>query len=299
MAKQKVRGHRANKPNDSFGTVNNDSLYKGKYREEVYQDDEDDTELEASEEVEQDAEQPVAAEEAGTFGSKPESKEPDYKKRYDDLKRHYDGRLAEWKQEKDEFVSRLNTSSKPQVAEDTSELGAFKDQYPDVYDAIHKISSSQSEARVKGLEEELSQIKEREQALEKQKAYQELLRLQPDFENLKDDEAFNTWLQGQPKSISDGVYNNSTDSFWASRVVDLYKADAGLSKTTASKPKQNKKADAAMSVSRNTSKEVLTTDGDKRVWKASQIAKMKAHEFEKLESELDLARSEGRIDFNS
>ena len=54
-----------------------------------------------------------------------------------------------------------------------------------------------------------------------------------------------------------------------------------------------------MSVSRNTSKEVLTTDGDKRVWKASQIAKMKAHEFEKLESELDLARSEGRIDFNS
>lgn len=298
MAK-KVRGHRANKPNDSFGTVDNNSLYKGKYREEVYQDDENDTELEASEEVEQDAEQPVAAEEGETFGSKPESKEPDYKKRYDDLKRHYDERLAEWRQEKDEFVTRLNTSSKPQVAEDTSELGAFKDQYPDVYDAIHKISSSQSEARVKGLEEELSQIKEREQALEKQKAYQELLRLQPDFEDMKSDKTFNEWLQGQPKSIADGVYNNATDALWASRVVDLYKADAGLSKTTASKPKQNKKTDAAMSVSRTASKEVDTGGGDKRVWKASEIAKMKPHEFEKFEGELDLARSEGRINYQS
>jgi hypothetical protein len=299
MQKKKVRGHRANKPNDSFGTVNNDTLYKGKYREEVYEDDEDNTELEASEEVEQDAEQPVAAEEAETFGSKPESKEPDYKKRYDDLKRHYDERLAEWKQEKDEFVTRLNTSSKPQVADDTSELGAFKDQYPDVYDAIHKISSSQSEARVQGLEQELSQIKEREKALEKQKAYQELLRLQPDFEEMKDDESFNKWLQDQPTSISDGVYNNSTDAHWASRVVDLYKADSGLSKKTASKPKQNKKADAAMSVSRTSTKEVGTGEGEKRVWKASEIAKMKPWEFEKMETELDAARAEGRINFNS
>jgi len=28
----KARGHRANKPNDSFGAINNDSLYRGKHR---------------------------------------------------------------------------------------------------------------------------------------------------------------------------------------------------------------------------------------------------------------------------
>ena len=49
MAK-KVRGIRANKPNDSFGTINSDNLYKGKYREEVYQDEDDEV-------VEQQAEQ--------------------------------------------------------------------------------------------------------------------------------------------------------------------------------------------------------------------------------------------------
>ena len=40
MAKR-VKGHRANKPNDSFGTVNSDTLYRGKYREEVYKEEDD------------------------------------------------------------------------------------------------------------------------------------------------------------------------------------------------------------------------------------------------------------------
>ena len=39
--------------------------------------------------------------------------------------------------------------------------------------------------------------------------------------------------------------------------------------------------------------------GDKRIWKASQIARMKPWEFEKVEAELDAARAEGRIDLNS
>ena len=38
MAKQ-VKGVRANKPNDSFGVTNNDNLYRGKYREDVYKDE--------------------------------------------------------------------------------------------------------------------------------------------------------------------------------------------------------------------------------------------------------------------
>ena len=40
MAKQ-VKGVRANKPNDSFGVINNSNLYRGKYREEVYKDEEE------------------------------------------------------------------------------------------------------------------------------------------------------------------------------------------------------------------------------------------------------------------
>ena len=42
MATQ-VKGVRANKPNDSFGVTNNKNLYRGKYREDVYKDDEEKT----------------------------------------------------------------------------------------------------------------------------------------------------------------------------------------------------------------------------------------------------------------
>ena len=41
MATTKVKGVRANKPNDSFGVINNKNLYRNKYREDVYKDDEE------------------------------------------------------------------------------------------------------------------------------------------------------------------------------------------------------------------------------------------------------------------
>ena len=41
------------------------------------------------------------------------------------------------------------------------------------------------------------------------------------------------------------------------------------------------------------------TDSDipkKKVWTASEISKLKPHEFEKFEKDIDLARLEGRIE---
>ena len=40
MAK-KPSGHRANKNNDSFGTINNENLYRNAYRKDVYKDDDE------------------------------------------------------------------------------------------------------------------------------------------------------------------------------------------------------------------------------------------------------------------
>jgi hypothetical protein len=302
MAK-KPRGHRANKPNDSFGTVNDQGLYRGKYREGVYDDEdseENQEELTAQEAQEEDTSETATPQETeGSFApQKAEQDSPEYKKRYDDLKRHYDKKLKEWQEKEDDYVSRLMTTSSTPAPDQESglDLESFKERYPDVYNAIHKISSTQSEARMKTLEEELSTIRDREKALEKQKAYQELLRIHPDFDELKGSSEFSEWLDGQPKSISDGVYNNATDAKWASRVVDLYKADTGLTKKPA---RTRKKDDAAMAVSTPASKEVMANSGNKRVWKASEIGKMKPWEFEKAEAELDAARAEGRIDYNN
>ena len=106
MAK-KVRGHRANKPNDSFGTINSETLYKGAYREEVYQDEEDEA-------VKQQAEQSESDEQSEpNFTEGAEKAEHDYKKRYDDLKKHYDAKVSEFKAKEQEMTATHFTSYSP------------------------------------------------------------------------------------------------------------------------------------------------------------------------------------------
>ena len=219
----------------------------------------------------------------GLASKRGEEQTHDFKKRYDDLKRHYDAKQAEWKQQ-------LESSQQPQK----ENLTEFKDKYPDVHNAVEEIATNRTEAQLAHLKEELDQLKEKEKLLEKEKAYEELLRLQPSFSKLKDDEKFVNWLKEQPSSISDGIYKNNTDARWASRVIDLYIADTG-------KPKREvKKAeDAATSVQPSQPREVNTGNNNKKVWKASEIERMKPWDFEKYEKDIDAARVEGRIDFSS
>jgi len=300
----KARGHRANKANDSFGTVNNSNLYRGKYRDEVYKDDDEESNVEA-----QDATDPVEQEtatqneqgESFVETKKESSEDHDYKKRYDDLKRHYDSKVNEFKDEIDSLRKAMTDRAAemprgvtpPRTQE---ELEEFKERYPDVFEVVQTVSSIQTESQVAKLREELGSIKEREKELEKQKAYEQLLNAHPDFNEIKTDQQFLSWLEEQPASIADGIYKNSTDAKWAARVIDLYKADIGLN----TKKKSKAAASAAEAVTKTPTREVRAeaTSG-KQIWKASQIAKMKPHEFEKLEAELDAARAEGRIDFQS
>lgn len=299
----KAKGHRANKANDSFGVTNNKELYRGKYREEVYEDEEDQKQVEASEEETDPAPQEAATQESDSFVPQKETKEAehDYKKRYDDLKKHYDSKVTEFKEEIASLRDTMNSRAvemprgvtPPRTQE---ELDEFKERYPDVFEVVQTVASMQTESQVSKLRDEIGTIKEREKNLEKEKAYEELLRLHPDFDELKTTDQFLSWLEEQPQTLSDGIYKNNTDARWAARVVDLYKADAGLTKTKKSKRQDS----AAEAVTKPTAKEVATDpNAGKRVFKASQIAKMKPWEFEKLESEIDSARAEGRIDFNS
>lgn len=293
----KARGHRANKANDSFGTINNDQLYKGKYREEVYVDDDDEV-VEAQDPSQEEA----TPEQEATFAEPREGSDTDYKKRYDDLKRHYDTKLEEWKQERQELAearqagrdSGLKASELPKTPE---ELAAFREKYPDVYAIVETVSSLQAESRLQELKEEVQELKGKEKNLKVQSAYKDLLNRHPDFNDLKTDEKFLNWLDEQPASISDGIYKNNTDAVWASRVVDLYKADMGV---TTKKRKSTKDADPAASISAPKAKDVVgESSGEAKVWKASEIGKMKPWQFEKLEAELDAARAEGRIDYSS
>ena len=300
----KARGHRANKVNDSFGTINNDALYKGKYREEVYKEDDEETNVETQEAdpVEETATQQEQMGSSFVEAKKEPNEDHDYKKRYDDLKRHYDAKVLEFKGEIEELKSAVNQRNVelPQgvpMPKTMEELAQFKDQYPEVFEVVQTVSTMQTESQLSQLREELGTIKQREQELEKQNAYEQLLNAHPDFNELKSEEKFLSWLEEQPTSISDGIYNNNTDAKWAARVIDLYKADSNIGTKKQTRSKKNE--DAAAAVTRQQAKEVSTKDKEGKIWKASQIAKMKPWEFEKFEAELDQARTEGRIDLNS
>ena len=291
MAKQ-VRGVRANKPNVSFGVINNSNLYKNSYREEVDRDDEDD-EVQA-----QDPTEEVATQEESTSfvsGEKPEEtpkEQHDYKKRYDDLKRHYDQKIQEFKS-KEQQMQEVATQNNVTLPKTPEELERFKEEYPDVYDVVQTIASMKANEQSQELKGELETIKAREKESLVKVAYRELKSLHPDFENIKGDEKFLNWLDEQPESISDGILKNNTDARLASRVVDLFKSDMGITtKKTSKKPDVS----AATMVKSPQARDVIgEKGGDKKIWKMSDIARLKSWEFEKFEKEIDQARAEGRI----
>ena len=297
MAKQPVRGVRANKPNDSDGVVNNPNLYRGKYRDDVYKDEEEQTQDPTTEEVatreEQKEENFVSVKKEET------SPEHDYKKRYDDLKRHYDQKIQEFKTKEQELSDAMQkTNSNVPLPKTPEELEKFRQEYPDVYDVIQTIASTRANEQAEGLQQELKTLKAREKENMVKVAYRELKTLHPDFEEIKTDDKFLQWLEEQPDTISDGVLKNNTNARLAARVIDLYKADVGIT----TKKQQSKKPDvsAAMAVKSPKVKEIQTNiDANKKVWKGSDIARLKPWEFEKVEAEIDLARQEGRIDMNS
>ena len=296
MAKQQVRGVRANKPNDSDGVINNPNLYRGKYRDDVYKDDEEEQTQDPTLEVATQEEQ----EETFVSAKKEETApEHDYKKRYDDLKRHYDQKIQEFKTKEQQLESAMQQSNmNVPLPKTPEELEKFRSEYPDVYDVMQTIASEKANQQAEQLQQELKTLKAREKENLVKVAYRELKTLHPDFEEIKTDEKFIQWLEEQPSTISDGVLKNNTNARLAARVIDLYKADVGIT----TKKQQSKKPDvsAAMAVTSPRAKEIQTnTNANKKVWKGSDIARLKPWEFEKVEAELDLARQEGRIDMNS
>jgi len=290
MAKQ-VKGARANKPNDSFGVINNPNVYRNKYREEVDKDDEEEV-------VEQTEAAPTEESEATpkneSFATTEKEGESDaYKKRYDDLKRHYDKKLDEWKSEREALeAANKVTDTGVQMPTTPEEITEFKQKYPDVYKVVESVASMQAEQKTGGLKEKINSLQQREEDLVVQKAYSELLSAHPDFQEIKTDEKFLEWLDEQPTSIADGIYKNNKDAKWASRVLDLYKADVGM---TSKKDSSSKKQSAAEAVKSPKVREISDSNSNKKIWKMSDIAKLKSWEFEKFEKEIDQARAEGRI----
>jgi len=221
-------------------------------------------------------------------------KRPNYKKRYDDLKKHYDSRLNEFKTREQELLeeatknrTEYNTPKSPE------ELEAFKEEYPDVYEVVETVAHLQSESKAKVLEERLSQLQQREQHLMQQDALKRLAENHPDFEDIKNSDTFQDWTQEQPESIQQWILGNTDDADLASRALDLFKKDFGIAasnkKQSNSKPTKQSAADMV------STKTTSVNSKQEKVWSEREISAMSVAEFDKYESEISEAMQHGRI----
>jgi len=225
----------------------------------------------------------------------------DYKKRYSDLKKHYDTKLNEWKQQQELLQAEIAVAEKskgmPELPKSEEELEEFRTKYPDVYDVVDTISSLKASERVREIEGRLEDLKQKEQEAIVQTAEQELISLHPDFINLKEDQKFLDWLDSQPTNISDGIYKNNTDTKWAARVIDLFKSDTGnVSKTRSNRQTKPSPKKAAEAVTKTKQRRYIDDlQDDTKVWTVDEISKLKPHEFAKVEKDIDKAAKEGRV----
>ena len=212
-----------------------------------------------------------------------------FKKRYDDLKRHYDSTVNKHKDDIEKLRLQLQENAdKINLPKTKEEVDAWRQKYPDVYDIIETIAYTKADEKAKKVESNLKELESQQMAVQKDKAEVELSKLHPDFSEIREDDKFHEWVAKQDATIQGWLYENTTNAKLAARAIDLYKMDTGYSKK-----KTAKSLEASKSVTSTSKREVDTSN--KKMWKISEIAKMKPQQFMKYEKDIDLARKEGRI----
>ena len=220
-------------------------------------------------------------------------KRTNYKKRYDDLKKHYDTKLSEFKQKEQELLA-MAQSAQPAYSPPKSEeeLESFKQEYPDLYNTVETVAHMQSQRQVADLEAQLQSMRQRESEVLRREAESTLKQRHPDFEDLRGDEDFHEWAKEQPEQIQDWIYKNPDNVTLASKAIDLYKLETGKSQTQSQPRQKRPQGSAADMVSTKTTS---VDSKQPKIWTEREIAAMSLDQFDRYEDEIKQAMMEGRV----
>lgn len=206
------------------------------------------------------------------------AEEKSFKKRYGDLRRHMQEKEKDWDDKFKGLQRQLEDSTKQEIKlpKSDDDIDAWAKEYPDVAAIVETIAIKKAKEQAAGLEERVKEIDEMKADAARKKAEVELMTAHPDFDEIRDDDAFHNWVDEQPKWVQDALYENASDSRSAARAIDLYKADMNIQ---TKKPVSNNK-DAARSVN-SRSNATPDSEDSKNVFKESQVNKMTAQQYEK------------------
>ena len=252
---------------------------KSRVRERADKDEEELKELLAERSDEEQAAEVQAKEDAVPDTAEERS----YKKRYADLRRG----SQKAKEDLEDRINKLETQLKQSTEQEMrlpksdEDIDAWANQYPDVAAIVETIAIKKAREQQAGLEDKVKEIDDMRETASRERAEVELLKIHPDFGEIRDSDDFHNWAEEQPKWVQDALYENDNDARSASRAIDLYKADMNIS---TKKPSNNK--DAAKSVNtRNTRSQPNNTDNNTKL-SESKVNKMSSKEYEKHQDEI-------------
>ena len=218
------------------------------------------------------------------------AEEKTFKKRYSDLRRHQQKQAEDFKKEIDALKKQLGdaTQKEMQLPKSDEDIEEWANEYPDVAAIVETIATKKAREQASALEERVKAIDEMQISATKEKAEVELMRMHPDFGEIRDSDDFHDWAEEQPKWIQDALYENDDDAKSAARAIDLYKADKGIGKPTKSK---NDKS-AAKEVNTKKNRSIPDAEGATNKILESDVQKMSADEYEqKADTIMEAIRS--------
>ena len=220
------------------------------------------------------------------------AEEKTFKKRYGDLRRHTQEKEKEFQSEINELKKQLETAARKEIKLPTSEedLERWSTEYPDVAAIVETIAIKKAKEQAEALESRIKVVDEMQYTAQKEKAEAELMRLHPDFEEIRDSDDFHTWAEEQPQWVQNALYENDNDARSAARAIDLYKVDRNITTQKASNDK-----DAAKSVNSRSGRSKPQENEASTYLRESQVHKMSPQEYEKKSDEIIEAIRSGKF----
>jgi hypothetical protein len=248
---------------------------------------------------EEELEQMMKEQKGDVETAEPEEAEPTnaeektFKKRYSDLRRHQQKQAEEFKVELETLKRQLSEATKKEMKlpKSDEDIEAWATDYPDVAAIVETIAMKKAREQSTDLEERLKAIDEMQLSATKEKAEAELMRLHPDFGDIRDSDDFHEWAEEQPKWVQEALYDNDNDAKSAARAIDLYKSDRNISKA---KPSKNAKGAAEAVNTKNTRSKPQENEASTYL-KESQVQKMSPQEYEKQSDEIMEAIRSGKF----
>lgn len=223
--------------------------------------------------------------------------EHDFKKRYTDLKTHYDTEVSDLRRKKDELERQLVQANTPklELPKTKEEMELYRKQYPEAMDVFQTLALETFSVQSANLRDQLEQVKSVQAEIKEKEAFNRLLELHPDAVEIRSSEKFRVWYDDQPVAIQK-ILAESSDVKAVGKQLTLYKLEVlGLNPKEVKKAQVQSTIDASLGVPVSGHTEITS---QKKIWTQSEINAVCADykSFLKYRVEIDTARREGRVD---